>query len=62
MSELFIPSHSGTQNEDMCQCTLGSGLIEIQSQPIQNSSTLQIVDAVWLGTCAFTVDIVHEET
>ena len=36
----FIPSHFSTQNQDICHGTIGSSLIEIQSQPDQNSSTL----------------------
>jgi hypothetical protein len=33
----------------MCHDTIGFGLIDIQFQPNQNFSSLQIVDGSWLG-------------
>ena len=65
LPKLPIPPHFSTQNWDMCHDIIGSGLIEIESQPDWNNS-IQSQQASQLTTrhvipisCTFTHSQLH---
>jgi hypothetical protein len=46
---IALSSHFNTQNQDMCNDTIGTDQIKIQSQPYQTTSMPQIAHGVQIG-------------